>query len=139
MSIWLRRLLRLLFNSFFFSFSLNILNLFYILKLQKLLVYGIFHYFILDYQLLNITSWNVHFLLIVEIITRLCVERSISSSSCLHYFWLVTDEDWRKVTVKTSLSVVDRCLFVILRFWWNLVLTTYQVLSTSIFPSTLKS
>ena len=145
MSIWLRRLLSLRFHllQLFVSTVLYILYLFYILKLQKLLVYGIFHYLILNYQLLNIASWGIHLLLVVEIITRLCIERPVTILTRLNLieFWLSTYEYWRywwEIAVKSDWMIV-LSFFVSLALWWLLVMTLNQILSTSWFLSTLKS
>ena len=133
MTIWLQRLLLLQMFNFLWLFFITILYtlyLFYILKLQKLLVYRIFHYLILYYELLNIGSWSIHLLLIVKIIARLSIERStMTVYTCLNlsdfglccpyeYWWY-----WWKVTIKGSLIVVVADLFVILTFGWLLVMT----------------
>jgi hypothetical protein len=102
MSIGLDWLLRL---DLLWSFGsiLYALDLFYILKLQQLLIDGVFHNLILYYQLLNITSWNIHLLLIIKIVSRLCIEWPMSILSCLDLdHLLLLYENWlyrRKITI----------------------------------------
>jgi hypothetical protein len=124
-----------------FGSILYALYLFYILKLQQLLVDGILHNFVFYYQLLNITGWNIHLLLIIKIIRRLCIKWPMSILPSLYHLLLIRYKNRRyrrKVSIHRNWMKI-RSFLMILTFWRLLVLTLNQVLSTCWLLSALKS
>ena len=134
-------LLLLRFDILGFGSILYALYLFYILKLQQLLVDGILHNFVFYYQLLNITGWNIHLLLIIKIIRRLCIKWPMSILPSLYHLLLITYKNRRyrrKVPIHRNRMKI-RSFLMILTFWRLLVLTLNQILATCRLLSALKS